>query len=374
MALIAAALSAGVVFGEIYAARAKKLMIGLIPPVAIAVIAYIVLIALIAGHRPALTVLFTFYMLQIPVITGVVAFVLIRTRHRRRQTDENLKQIKLQNARRIENEKQQRLNTLLNGFRCTESSMKLEGQREIVILSRSGHTNEEIAASTGASIPEIEQILGSFERYCNRVDIDDTNTTDKILTPEQEESIVNYLVNSNPAENKLSGSFLWNKGTARIMASNLLGQNISSRMIGAYMAHWGLTVPEEQTIRYRSNQPEVRMWLAGEFERIRSLAAQKGGEIIWIYTVNPEKLADISVSIPKNPVMLCAVSADGSLAFRVYDKDVPGYFTDFVAALTSSNSKKFYAIINEEYEFYMDTLGRDRRKAVSSKIEFFEAV
>ncbi|MBO4356307.1 MAG: hypothetical protein J5850_05595 [Clostridia bacterium] len=158
------------------------------------------------------------------------------------------------------------------------------------------------------------------------------------------------------------------------MASNLLGLNISSRMIGAYMAHWGITVPEEQTIRYRSSQPEVRMWLADEFERIRSLAAQKGGEIIWIYTVTPDKLADVSVNIPKNPVMLCAVAADGSLAFRVYDKDVPGYFTDFVAAMTSANTKKLYAVINEEYDNYMDTLGRDRRKAISSKIEFFKSV
>ncbi|MBO4356306.1 MAG: hypothetical protein J5850_05590 [Clostridia bacterium] len=214
LALIALALSAGIVFGEIYASRTKSVLIGLVPPIAIALIAYIVLFVMIIRHESAFRILYTFYILQVPVIVGAVFFVIFRTRHRRRLTDENLKQVKLQNARRIENEKQQRLNTLLNGFRCTESNMKLEGQREIVLLARSGHTKEEISASTGASIPEIEQILGAFERYCNRVDIDDTNTTDRILTPEQEESIVNYLVNSSPAENNISGSFLWNRGTA----------------------------------------------------------------------------------------------------------------------------------------------------------------
>lgn len=366
-----AALSAGVTFGEIYLTKKKNVLAGLIPAGAVAVVSYIVLIIMSVASAEWYTKFITFYILQIPVIVGVVMLVLFRKKYRRHESDENARQARLQNARRIEGEKQARLNTLLLGFRCAESSMKVEGQREVVLMSRDGKTAGAIASEVGASADEVERILSAFDRYVNRVDTDEATSVDRILTPEQEESIVNYLVNSTPAENNLSASALWNRTTARLLASNLLGVNISTRMISAYLNHWGLTVPEKQTIRARSVRPEVRSWLAGDYEKIRKKATDGGGELIWIYTVMPERLADVSVSVPKNPLLLCAVSAEGSVAFRVYDKDAGACFTDFVASLTALPGPKFYAIVNENYTKYMDTLGRDRRRALSDRIEFF---
>ena len=365
------ALSVGVVFGETYLTKKKNVFYGIIPAGAVAVLAYLVLFIMIAAGASGTAKFTVFYLLQIPVIAGVAALVVFRKKYRRRESDENARQTKLQNARRLEAEKQARLNVLLKGFRCPESEMKVEGQRDIVALSKSGRSNSQIASETGASVKEVEQILASFERYVNRVDTDESTSTDRILTPEQEESILNYLVNSTPADNNLSASLLWNKATARLLASNLLGVNISTRMISAYLAHWGLTVPESQAIRSRSTRPEVKLWLAGEFEKIRKKAGQEDGEIIWMYTVIPEKIADISVSVPKNPVMLCAVSAEGALAFRVYDRDAGSCFTDFIAALTALPGHKYFMIINEDYDKYMDMLGGDRRRALAGRIEFF---
>lgn len=366
-----AALSAGVTFGEIYLTKRRNVLAGLIPAAAVALASYVTLIIMFAVGAQWYTKFITFYVLQIPVIVGVVMLVLFRKKYRRHESDENARQARLQNARRLESEKQAKLNVILRGFRCAESSMKVEGQREVVLMSRSGKTASAIAAELDVPADEIEKILAAFDRFVSRVDSDESTSVDRILDPEQEESIVNYLVNSTPAENNLSPSTLWNRTTARLLASNLLGINISTRMISAYLSHWSLTVPGKQTIRARSSRPEVRAWLAGDYEKIRKKAETGAGELVWIYTIVPERLADISVSVPKNPIMICAVSAEGSVAFRVYDKDAGAYFTDFIAGLTSLRTSKLYAIVNENYEKYMDTLGRDRRRALSDRIEFF---
>lgn len=367
-----ALVSAGVIFGEFYLVSKKNVFWGLIPSAGVALAAYITLIIMLAVDASAVTTLLTFFLMQIPVVMGVGSMVFLRRRHLDRQAEERNREMRLQNARRMESERQVRLNLMLKGFRCAENNMKVEGQREIVILAKSGRSVAEIVEATGATERDVEQILTAFEKYSKRTDTDDVATTDRILTPEQEESIVNYLVNSTPAENNLSASLLWNRTTARMLASGLLDTNLSSRMISAYLAHWSLTVPERQAIRSRSTNPDVRMWLAGEYERIRKAAYDKGGELIWIYTVIPEKIKDISMYVPKNPIMLCAVSVDGAVAFRVYDRDVDGYFTDFVAALTSLPGNKLYAILNENYSEYMKTLGKDRRRALFDRIEFFE--
>lgn len=368
------ALSAGVILGEFYLVKKKNAFFGLIPSAALSLVSYLTLLIMVIAGAGWKANLITFFLLQIPIVAGVGAMIYLRRRYLQKQAEERAREMRLQNARRMENEKQARMNFLLKGFRCAESGMKVEGQREIVTLSKSGKNTAEIVKMTGASEQEVERILTAFEKYINRVDTDEPTATDRILTEEQEQSIVNYLVNSTPAEQNLSASMLWNRTTARMLASNLLDSNLSGRMMSAYLAHWGLTVPEKQAIRSRSSQPEVRMWLAGEYEQIRKTASDKGGELIWIYTVIPEKIKDISMYVPKNPIMLCAVSVEGSVAFRVYDKDMGGYFTDFVASLTTLPGNKLFAIVNENYDEYMKTLGKDRKRALTDRIEFFKGV
>lgn len=368
------ALSAGVILGEFYLVKKKNAFFGLIPSGALSLVSYLTLLIMVLAGAGWKANLITFFLLQIPIVAGVGCMIWMRRSYLQKQADERAREMRLQNARRMENEKQARMSFLLKGFRCAESSMKVEGQREIVTLSKSGKTTDEIVKMTGAPAQEIERILAAFEKYINRVDTDEPTATDRILTEEQEQSIVNYLVNSTPAEQNLSASMLWNRTTARMLASNLLDSNLSSRMMSAYLSHWGLTVPEKQAIRSRSSQPEVRRWLSDEYEQIRKAANDKGGELIWIYTVIPEKIKDISMYVPKNPIMLCAVSVEGSVAFRVYDKDMGGYFTDFVASLTTLPQSKLFAIVNENYDEYMKTLGKDRKRALTDRIEFFKGI
>ena len=97
------------------------------------------------------------------------------------------------------------------------------------------------------------------------------------------------------------------------------------------------------------------------------------GEIVWIYTVPMEKVREISSFIPQHPVMMAAVTNDGSIRFKVYDEK-RDRFGDFVTALVSSSDRKLYAVVNEQYDEYMTSMGKAKLRALESKIEFFGCV
>ena len=101
-------------------------------------------------------------------------------------------------------------------------------------------------------------------------------------------------------------------------------------------------------------------------------ALAENGEIIWIYTVPLDTVREISTFMPKNPIMLCAVSNDGSIEFKVYDATDKNAFDDFLNALINSYKTKLFAVINEHYEDYVRVFGREKLKYVSDKIEILK--
>ena len=251
--------------------------------------------------------------------------------------------------------------------------MKPEGQREIVLLSKNGKEVSEIVASSGVAEEEVRLILDSYERYAARLEGGD-GTADLILTPEQEEDIVCRLINSAPYECGAGSSGLWDKSSARELVATRLDSGVSLRIVSAYLRHWGFTVPQKQTIKARSGDPLVKSWIVSDFEKIRKAAAKNQGEILWIYTVPMEAVREISTFIPKNPMLVAAVTNDGAIRFRVYDEKRRDYFGDFVTALLTNADRKYYAVLNERYDEYMSSLGKAKRRALEDKIEFFSCV
>ena len=96
--------------------------------------------------------------------------------------------------------------------------------------------------------------------------------------------------------------------------------------------------------------------------------------IIWIYTVPMEAICEISTFVPKNPVLLAAVTNDGAFRFKVYDESDRERFSDFATALAATADRKLYAVVNENFEEYMSVLGKAKVRALSEKIEFFDCV
>lgn len=365
----ALALSAGVTFGEYYITAKKNVLFGLIPAGIVWLGALIVMLIMFISGAEVKTVFITYYVLQIPVIIGVLTFVLFRRKRRAGAIAEQQRALHIQTARRMEEEKQRRLLETLRGFHCAESRMKTEGQREIVLMSKSGKTENEIAMNAGVDVSEVRLVLAAYERYNDRVN-GEFGTSDLILSPEQEESIVTNVVNSLPFHHSIA-SQLWTRQGVRALAAELVDAPVSVRMITAYMKHWGFTVPVTQTIKYRSDRQDVRTWLAGPFEEIRKKAAAVQGEILWIYTVPLDDAREISSFMPKNPIMICAVSNDGAISFKVYDATEKNAFDDFVDSLIGTFKTKVFAVVNERYDDYIRVIGREKLKFISDKVELF---
>lgn len=370
LCLLAVALSAGVVWCEYYLAKQKVIYWSLIPSAVVLFASLLTLLIMRLCDVDWFPSLVTFYLLQIPVVLGVLILPTLRLHRRIRVAAASEKQNRLMTARRIEAEKRRQLAESLKGFRCAESKMKLEGQREVVTMSKNGKTPEEISALSGVAVDEIKVILESYERYAARIE-EVGGTADLILTPEQEEDIVGRLVNSLPYECEAGTAGLWDKFSARQLAADRLQSGVSTRIISAYLKHWGFTVPAQQTIKVRSEEPAVRNWIASDFEKIRKAAFDAKGEIVWIYTVPMVAIREITTYVPSEPVMLAAVTGDGSIRFKVYDQSDRDRFADFVTSLISGESKKLFAVVNENYDDYMSRLGKGKRKAMEEHIEFF---
>ncbi|MBQ7324326.1 MAG: hypothetical protein IJW98_01135 [Clostridia bacterium] len=373
LVLLSLVASVGIVYAVYRLAKMKNVFWSLIPSGGMLVITLLVLLIMKLAGSGWIDSLVTFYIFQIPVIAGVLSISPLRLNRKVNVAAENEKQIRLQVARRIEAERRRHLLDSLQGFCCAESTMKAEGQREIVLMSKNGKEVDEIVNLSGASEEEVRMILDSYERYSNRMESGD-GTADLILTPEQEEDIVCRLANSVPYQCDAGEGSLWDKSSARKLAANRLDTGVSARIVSAYLRHWGFTVPSEQTIKSRANNPRVKSWIVSDFEKIRKAAAAKGGEIIWIYTVPMEAICEISTFVPKNPVLLAAVTNDGAMRFKVYDDTDRDRFSDFATALAATADRKLYAVVNENYDAYMTALTKAKRRALEDKIEFFDCV
>ena len=370
--MAALALSVGVCFAEYYTTAQKNVFFGLIPTAGVWVLDLLLFLIMLAAGAKLSTAFTVFYIFQIAVAAGLASFIYFRRKRRAGAIMEQQKEIRLQTARRMEEEKRNRLLETLKGFVCAESKMKPEGQREIVVLSKSGKNLSEICDLTGADKSEVELILASYERYDARIN-SEFGTSDLIFTPEQEESIVTNVINSLPYDHSIAAE-LWTKQGVRALAADIVDKPVSIRIISAYMKHWGFTVPAQQTIKFRSERPAVRTWLAGDFENIRKRAADEGGEILWIYTVPLDSAREISTFMPKKPVMISAVSNDGSICFKVYDASQKNAFDDFYTALSMSFKTKIFAVVNENYDEYVSVVGREKIRQYSNKIELFKCV
>ncbi len=371
IAVIAA--SAAAIWGELLLTKKDSPFWGLIIPCSLFLVNIITFLIMLSSKASMKNLLLVFFAMYIVVAASVIAFVIFRIRHAKNMSEDTRRRNRVLAARRAEAENQKRLLDQLKGFVCPESSINDQAQKEIVIMSKSGRTNEEIAQEASIDIKEVETILTSFKRYVARIDSDE-GSADIILSPAQQEEIVTNIINSVPTEHGISTEGYWTKNSVRNLASSILGTNVSTRIMSAYLRHWDIAVPANKTIKARRENPVVANWLVGEFEDIRTKCKDEGGEIIWIYTVKPEAVHDISKNIPSDSVLLIALTNDGYARFKLYSSSEKAIFNKFVNALVASESCKYFAVVNENFDEYMDELGRVSIRALSDKIEFFKAI
>jgi len=372
IAVIAASVAA--VWGQLFLTKKKSVFIGLIIPFAIYVAQFITFFVMLGKKVSFEKSIITFFIINFVMIVSLVAFVIFRARRYKLLLAEMNKKNKQIAARRIDAEKKAHLLHQLNGFRCAECELDIDIQRDIVIEKYNNNkTVEQICAALECSENDVNAVLASFERYSRRIDTEESSA-DIILSPEQEERYITTIINSLPEKIGFSPESHWSKNSVRTLVSNDCNSNVSLRFISAYLRHWGFSIPASQTLKVRRELPEVALWLERSFEDIRKMASAVSGEIVWVYTVNLESVKEMTKYVGENPFMICAVTNDGSMRFKVYDdKSKANSFKDFVSSVISSSSCKLFAVINEKYDEYINVLGKDTVNAVSDRIEFFKA-
>lgn len=371
IAVVAA--SAAAIWGELLLTKKDSPLWGMIIPCSLFIANIITFIVMLSSKASMKNLLLVFFAMYVVVAASVVSFIIFRIRHAKHMTEDTKRRNRVLAARRAEAENQKRLLDQLRGFICPESFVNDQAQREIVIMHKSGRTNEEIAQQTSVDVKEIETIIASFKRYVARIDSDE-GSADIILSPAQQDEIVANIANSIPSEHGISTEGYWTRNSVRNLASSILGTNVSTRIMSAYLRHWDIAVPASKTIKARRENPVVANWLVGEFEDIRTKCKDESGEIIWIYTLSPEAIHDVSKNIPSDSVLLMAVTNDGYARFKLYSAKESAIFNKFVNALVSSASCKYFAVVNENFDEYMSELGSVSVRALSDKIEFFKAI
>ena len=370
IAVIAA--SAAVVYGELILTKKESPFWGLIIPGGVFFVNILVFLIMLGAGARLRNLVLVFTAIYLVVVAGIISYIILRIQHVGKVADDTRRRNKALAARRAEAENQKRLLEILKGFVCPESTINAEGQREVILMSRAGRTDEEIAEAASASLEEIEAIISSFRRYVSRIESDE-GSTDLILTSAQQEEIVSNIVNSLPADHDITDEAYWTKTSVRSLASSIIGSSVSSRIVSAYLRHWDIAVPANKTIKARRENPIVAGWLANEFEEIRSKCMAQGGEIVWIYTVKPEAVHDVSSNIPRDCIVFIAVANDGFSKFKFYSADEASAFEKFIDSITEGADSKYFAIVNENYDEYVKELGRAKIRSLSPQIEFFRA-
>ena len=165
IAVIAASVAA--VWGENYLSKKDSPFWGLIIPSSVFFVNIITLLIMLLAKASLKKLLLVFFAIYAVVAASLVAFIIFRVR-RAKLVNENIKKRnKVLAARRAEAENQKHLLDQLKGFVCPESFVDSKTQKDVVLMAKSGRTNEEISQKTTLDVKEIEAILLSFKRYVN---------------------------------------------------------------------------------------------------------------------------------------------------------------------------------------------------------------
>ena len=123
------AVSTGCVFAQIYFAKKKSKLWGLIPVGGLFLAALIVFIILLACNVGFVKSALWFFLFYVPIIVALVSYVILRRKHLRVIEDMNTRQNMISAARHMEAERHRRLTEQLRHFSCSVSSLSAKEQQ-----------------------------------------------------------------------------------------------------------------------------------------------------------------------------------------------------------------------------------------------------
>jgi len=157
--------------------------------------------------------------------------------------------------------------------------------------------------------------------------------SNKILTAEQEQKIQETVLNTTPADHKLSG-FLWDMRNLIAVIAILFSINVKRSTLSVYTDRWGYTPQRPAIYNRKQNPKEVREWLEVQYPEIKARAKAENAEIYWGDEVGVQNQCNYQVGYApkgKTPVaktspsqkirvnMISAITNQGKLRFMTYE-------------------------------------------------------
>jgi len=182
----------------------------------------------------------------------------------------------------------------------------------------------------------------------------------RVLTPEQEREVQNWIVDKDPLQLKLPGC-MWTRENIRQLIAEKYGIKLPLSTLGYYLSRWGFSVQRPKKQAYKQDEAKVAQWVDVEFPGISERAKKENAEIFFGDECGIQNTANYAkgyAPIGKTPVvrveskkyrinMISAVSARGKLRFMIYKHNMNAdKLIDFMRRLVNDTPKKVFLILD----------------------------
>lgn len=231
------------------------------------------------------------------------------------------------------------------------------------------------ARRAGVAISIIQTVLGvareTVSRWCSAFEAGGEDAlpgkrtgrpvgSGRLLTPEQEDEIIETLVEKTPEECGVA-SALWSRAAVAELIRLRGGPKLAVRTVGDYLAEWGFTPQKPVRKSYRQDQEEVRKWLEDEYPQIAARARREGAEIHWSDEtgIRSGTFVGRGYSVPGQPPelhvpgqrftvnMISSITNQGRIRWMLYTgKMTAALFIAFLTRLIRCSPSKIFLIVD----------------------------
>lgn len=237
-------------------------------------------------------------------------------------------------------------------------------RKSIIRLSKKGLASKEVAEMLDVSLRLVQATKKAYkEEGFDGIKLGKRGRREgekRILTPEQERTIRQTIVDKNPDQMKLK-CCLW---TRRVIHDYILRDfktDLPLSTLGYYLERWGFSVQRPVKRAMNQDPEKIGRWMEEEYPAIEKQARAEDCEIYWGDETAIQNTANyvkgyapigrtptIEVQARKMKLnMLSAVSNRGKLRFTIIDKSVDAkILIDFMGRLVKDSDRKVLLILD----------------------------
>jgi transposase len=245
------------------------------------------------------------------------------------------------------------------------SKEALEERRKVVIrMWKAGKKVPEIMEASGVCYTTVYSIWKKFQAE-GRKSITAGIRGHKFgqgrhLTPEQETSIRNGIIDKHPNQLKLDFA-LWTRGAVRLLILQECGIDMPVRTVGEYLKRWGFTPQKPVKFAYERNTEKVQEWLTETYPAISRRAKSEGADIYWGDETGlrasdvrgrgfaPKGQTPVvqATATYQNLSMVSAITNKGKVCWTIVEGSVNiDHFKDFLERLVRDAERKVFLVLD----------------------------